>query len=162
MEPLRIGNRDVPLAEPSKLDVLALLEAWVLHQRKPAALGRLKLATIALCAWAAVDGMPGRTRAERDARDEAQPPFGRLDDCDCDLLKLGRQVAEAYAEEGADLRELQAAGDRVAAGLFKQLMPRKELRQRAAGFSGEEAATPSDASSGSAPSTTGTPSPAGG
>jgi hypothetical protein len=161
MEPLQLGDREIPIAMPDLLDVLGLAQAFVRHEKKPAALGRLKLAAIGLCWWAAVDAMPTKTREDREAKKNAEPGFGRLDDFECDLLQFGKAVAAAEFADVASLREVQARGDILAGELFKHLAPSPQVREKARGNSSAGEAT-SDTSSASAPSTFETPSPVSG
>ena len=136
------GGRLAPMTPPPKLDQISLIQAWMAHRAKPAALNRLKLATIGLCWWASVDALPNRTQADKAERLGITPPFPRLEDCDCDLLKLGAAVGGALADE--DVQELFRLGDLLAAELFASLFPSDKDREDARGNSGGRQAPPSE------------------
>lgn len=136
------GGRLAPMTPPPKLDQISLIQSWMTHRAKPAALNRLKLATIGLCWWASVDALPNRTAADKAERLAISPPFPRLDDCDCDLLKFGAAVAGGLPDD--DVSELFRLGDELAAELFASLFPSDKDREDAQGNSEGRQAQPSE------------------
>ena len=159
MEPIVVGRRTIPVAAPDRLDIVSLLEAFLGAQRKPAALNRLKLAAIGLAWWAAYDLMPDRTPTDKAERVGVKPPFPRLDDCDCDLLQLGKKVGAAL---GDDAIEARGAGDVLAADLFRLVIPSDVERETARGNSEGRRDSTGAPYSDSAASITATPSPVSG
>jgi hypothetical protein len=157
MEPITIGARTIPIATPDRLDIVGLLEAFVSSTRKPAALIRLRLAAIGLGWWAAYDALPDRTPADKAERAGSRPPFGRLEEMECDLLAFGRRVGQAL---GDDAVEARVAGDRIAAEWFQLVIPSEVQRSVARGNSEGRGVDGGATSSASAPSITATPSPA--
>lgn len=155
MESITIGRRVIPIVPPDRLDIVALLEAFIAARSKPAALVRLRLAAIGLGWWAAVDSMPDRTPADKAERAGARPPFARLEELDCDLLILGRRVGQAL---GDDAVEARVEGDRLAAEWFRLVLPSDAARETARGNSEGRAVAGGATSFDSGASITATPS----
>jgi hypothetical protein len=128
LETLHVGSRVIPIHAPDRLDIVSLLEAFVAHQKRPAALNRLKLAAIGLGWYAAWDAMPAKSPSERADKAGSQPPFPRLEDCECDLLTLGKRVGAALGDDAVDAR---GHGDVLAAGWFGLVLPPEVQRERA-------------------------------
>lgn len=128
METLHVGSRVIPIHSPDRLDIVSLLEAFIAHQRRPAALNRLKLAAIGMGWYAAWDAMPNKSPSERADKAGSQPPFPRLEDCECDLLTLGKKVGAALGDDAVDAR---GHGDLLAAGWFELVLPPEVQRERA-------------------------------
>ncbi len=128
METLHVGSRVIPIHSPDRLDIVSLLEAFISHQRRPAALNRLKLAAIGMGWYAAWDAMPSKSPSERADKAGSQPPFPRLEDCECDLLTLGKKVGAALGDDAVDAR---GHGDLLAAGWFELVLPPEVQRERA-------------------------------
>lgn len=139
------GGRLAPMTPPPKLDQVSLIQSWMNYRSKPAALNRLKLATIGLCWWASVDALPNRTTEDKANRLGITPPFPRLEDCDCDLLKFGAAVGAALPDD--DVSELFRLGDELAAELFSSLFPTPKEREMAGGNSEGRQAQPSEPTS---------------
>ena len=131
MEPIKIGTRVIPLGHPPRMDTLSLLESFVANQHKPAALTRLKMATIGLCWYAAYDAMPNRTPADKAERAGSVPPFKRLEDCEYDLMKFGNNVGDALGD--AALIEARVKGDEIAVLIFKDVVPDPSVVDQARG-----------------------------
>ena len=156
MESITVGRRVIPIVPPDRLDIVALLEAFIAARNKSAALVRLKLAAIGLGWWAAFDAMPDRTPADKAERAGCKPPFPRLEDLDCDLLALGRRVGQALGDDAVDAR---IVGDKLAADMFQLVLPPEALRGTARGNSEGRGEPGSATSSGSEASISATPSP---
>jgi len=95
------------------LDKWALLQEYTTHQKKPAALNRIRMAALGL--GLDLDGMP------------------KFDDYEFDLIKYGNAIALHLAKEPKQI-DLFTAGERFLAEMFASLAPTEQQVKQAENF----------------------------
>lgn len=124
MKSLKLASGEVPLSLPDVPDRMALLAAYAENQKKPAILSRLRMAALGL-------SLPGGhiVLGSRGLLD-----FGY------DLVAFGDYVAKQLKEEPEQIA-LYSAGEVALIEIFASVSPSQELRDKAANFTEEPAAT---------------------
>jgi hypothetical protein len=108
-----IKGQNVPLKMPAVCDRLGLLAAYSQHQKKPAALARLRMAALGI-------GLGDSVAA-------------KFEDYEFDLLKYGSAVAAELANEPEQI-QLYATGEMFLTEIFSSLAPTKAQAEAAENF----------------------------